>query len=184
MPLLGGPPKPAHGFRDVFRNSTSVERISGKIELRVDVPMFSSFPKPARGFFIVFRKTHCAHGVMTGQQILRERPAPFSRAPEPSQALGIVCIHSLTFETGQRQTKLRVTVTTLGGFAKPFVRSKQTSFTALSVRKHAAEKETGLRDSLACSFFRPLPGFRQIQLHRSEEHTSELQSLRHLVCRL
>src|SRR5262245_21149069 len=32
--------------------------------------------------------------------------------------------------------------------------------------------------------FEPLPGYKPRKNYRSEEHTSELQSLRHLVCRL
>src|SRR5205814_9610202 len=45
-------------------------------------------------------------------------------------------------------------------------------------RNTAAEKRAGPRSSAARNSDHPL----RLELHRSEEHTSELQSLRHLVC--
>src|ERR1039458_10522709 len=57
----------------------------------------------------------------------------------------------------------------------------------LHVLHHAAEEPIfglGMVEELARHGYRISPGTLYPLLHRSEEHTSELQSLRHLVCRL
>src|ERR1035438_5286525 len=53
-----------------------------------------------------------------------------------------------------------------------------------AVAEAVVTAETGARAMVSCATAGGVERGREMNVHRSEEHTSELQSLRHLVCRL
>src|SRR5438045_5066497 len=71
--------------------------------------------------------------------------------------------------------------------AEPLPRSEVTKKIWAHIKKHKLQNPQNKREILADDKLQPIFGSKKLdmfQMTRSEEHTSELQSLRHLVCRL
>src|SRR5262245_66229819 len=126
----------------------------------------------------------CAYllwAILTSYSLLDTPPAYAAASPEPLNiVVTIPVLKDLTEQVGGRH--VRVT-SLLSGYENEHTYSPKPS-DLVAVRKARLLFEVGIGLEVWVSALVKNAGSASLRVVRSEEHTSELQSLRHLVCRL
>src|SRR5262245_39818665 len=133
-------------------------------------------PVPAR---VVAARTHGGLGLLTPRRAATRLSRPYARLPNhgiPSQPTPLIGREHEVRLVRDQLAREEVRLLTLTGPAG-------TGKTRLALQA-AVEMSPTVRDGAYLVNLAPISDPRLVTFERSEEHTSELQSLRHLVCRL